>query len=865
MLVCKYMASPRQRPHESLTAVPFLQEAPDGTDGETSSSPERKIKLISASKSESAHYRAPNDPNQDKLIEDGPNGVYAVFDGMGGMGGHRGGHEASQIAQGVIHEKLRDIPAECDPESALAVMESSFSKAAAAIQDAEQKDHKLAGMGTTAVALKVVHHEGKEYAVWTSVGDSPFLLYSKDTGSWNPVSTEDLAFPNDPHQQNVLSNVLNRDYRGITQDASSRSINSGIIPLEPGMRLALLSDGITGDTPSQKLSPKEYRKCFEKETAADCAQAFMETANPERDSQKKDDDSTVVVIDIAPIDPNKSASGRQRGSRGGKTPTSSTTPTPAPVRPGTIGSTTTSSRVFGVLPEPDDPYADLRGMYDTDRPDLWGVNPDDIDLNPDWGTDTDTHQPDDPTGPIPVVGTDGPRVNQVTALRSQLAEAQNKKRWGLLYGLRKRGEMQEMRVAYDAEVRDVINDTLEQEIADGVLQNNYKSVAPRKIELLRQEAEAFFAAMASENRDVNLYSRAVGVVGDALYGKDRKLPRKAVVGFGLLAGGLVLASVAPAAALALPAVRMAKIGVSGVRGHDSQRGTARVFSRLRKKGDDLLASHHEYILENESSYTRKKLDEFKQVGDGAFIDAYLNRVNKDDTKRRVASFVGQALAVGSILGIAQAIGDTRTGTVGFGDVDIDSKGALGGEDIADNGSASSFNNLTEEDIASFREASPDISDDVLQNIDQNPEQFEHFTASIQQIEEQTGLTGDALNERVGKTLELADAKNMYIDSAISQGVTREIASQTFDTNFKHMVNMDRLASTVEELQSSGLSGTALEQRVGQILGLAQARENYILEVSGKTQLSEVTYQTRQELGKSFDDMFHSYIQRVSRQ
>jgi serine/threonine protein phosphatase PrpC len=65
-----------------------------------------------------------------------------------------------------------------------------------------------------------------------------------------------------------------------------------LIPVKPGDRIILCSDGITGDTPDQFLSGLTLFAAFVKKTPEETAQ-FL------RYKSKKDDDKSVIVLDIA--------------------------------------------------------------------------------------------------------------------------------------------------------------------------------------------------------------------------------------------------------------------------------------------------------------------------------------------------------------------------------------------------------------------------------------------------------------------------------------------------------------------------------------------------------------------------------------
>ncbi len=167
-----------------------------------------------------------------------------------GMGGHVGGRQASAIAVRAIHDHLvglsRDLSRDPSGEDARAALVAAIEAANTAIYEAQVKDYRLAGMGTTVVAAVIVG----DAAHIAHVGDSRALLLrdgtirrlTRDHTMVNLfidaqfLSEEDAA----THPQ---ANVLERSLgvqRTVKVDLGEP------LALGPRDRLLLCSDGVHG-------------------------------------------------------------------------------------------------------------------------------------------------------------------------------------------------------------------------------------------------------------------------------------------------------------------------------------------------------------------------------------------------------------------------------------------------------------------------------------------------------------------------------------------------------------------------------------------------------------------------------------------
>jgi PPM family protein phosphatase len=176
--------------------------------------------------------------NQDRVHTDDTLGVYVVADGMGG---HRGGATAAEMAVASFvgspisnSENLRD-----------AVLQANAS-----IFDRSQTDPDLNGMGTTVTAIALIRVDGEERLSVANVGDS--RTYRMRAGHVEQL-TED---------HNLVSELIREGH--VTEDEArthrQRSVLTRAVGVEPnlevdilevlpvsGDRYLLCSDGLCGE------------------------------------------------------------------------------------------------------------------------------------------------------------------------------------------------------------------------------------------------------------------------------------------------------------------------------------------------------------------------------------------------------------------------------------------------------------------------------------------------------------------------------------------------------------------------------------------------------------------------------------------
>jgi protein phosphatase len=232
--------------------------------------------------------------NEDAFFLDDELGLYVVADGMGG---HAAGEVASREAVdtlygmvkrgiGDLHE-LVDPLSEADSRAACRLMESAVQAATYFVYSIAEIDREKSGMGTTISALLVLG----DYAVTAQVGDS--RIYRVAGGTTEQL-TEDhtliawqlkqgLITPQEaarsPHKNVITRAVGNREYV---------QVDTRCVPLVPGVRFLLCSDGLHGYLHDDDIPPIVGM------TGARSVERFVALAN-ERGGK---DNITAILVEI---------------------------------------------------------------------------------------------------------------------------------------------------------------------------------------------------------------------------------------------------------------------------------------------------------------------------------------------------------------------------------------------------------------------------------------------------------------------------------------------------------------------------------------------------------------------------------------
>ena len=171
-----------------------------------------------------------------------------------GMGGARGGWEASHGACDVIERCFQEQYGRCAAGGEEAFLTQALENANHAVFQKSARDEALAGMGTTVVCALVrdgrahICHAGDSRAYLYHAGrlhqlthDHSYVQELVDCGTITPEEAEHHP------QKNIITRALGVDYR-LAPDCTS-------VVVLPGDLLLLCSDGLTNALPPEKMAP----------------------------------------------------------------------------------------------------------------------------------------------------------------------------------------------------------------------------------------------------------------------------------------------------------------------------------------------------------------------------------------------------------------------------------------------------------------------------------------------------------------------------------------------------------------------------------------------------------------------------------
>lgn len=220
--------------------------------------------------------------NEDRFVDRPDLGIFAVADGAGG-------HQAGEVASGMIAEALEAIPAGLDAQSVLAEIRNRVDEVHGALLAESGRRGSDAIIASTAVILCV--RGGHYVCLWA--GDSRAYRFAGgvleqishdhslvqelvDSGQIAPAAAE--THPN----ANVITRAVG------AADADGLRLDKATDALRPGDRFLLCSDGLTKTIPEADIADMLGH-------AGDVAARLIDVAL-ERQAR---DNVTVVVIDVA--------------------------------------------------------------------------------------------------------------------------------------------------------------------------------------------------------------------------------------------------------------------------------------------------------------------------------------------------------------------------------------------------------------------------------------------------------------------------------------------------------------------------------------------------------------------------------------
>ena len=225
--------------------------------------------------------------NEDSLVAIPP--VFAVADGMGG-------HAAGDVASDAVVKRLAELapagpgahhPEFTTPEEVLEALRLATTDITSTVDAPE------VGAGTTVTGAALTLHEGTVYWTMFNVGDSRLYLFERnvltqvsvDHSVVQEMVTAGLITAADA-EHHPDSNIITRAV-GFSADPAP---DFWIVPVEPGTRLLLCSDGLSREIDDRRIRLHLAAKL----SPAHTAQALVDAAL----ASGGRDNVTAVVIDV---------------------------------------------------------------------------------------------------------------------------------------------------------------------------------------------------------------------------------------------------------------------------------------------------------------------------------------------------------------------------------------------------------------------------------------------------------------------------------------------------------------------------------------------------------------------------------------
>ncbi|MEU7588406.1 protein phosphatase 2C domain-containing protein [Micromonospora sp. NPDC049230] len=208
--------------------------------------------------------------------------LYVVADGLGG-------HVAGDIASSTAIAAMKAYDRPVDPEELAGFLGRAVSEASEALRRKIREDPKLAGMGTTLVALL----RSGSHAVVANVGDSRAYLIRRHGSRDNVMVqiSEDHTYEHLVAGAEEVPNLPQKLARFLDGRDDGRSADLTPLQLHPGDRFLLCSDGLSSYVPHEQI-----RAVLDSDdNPGDIADQLVALAI----RQGGHDNVTVIIIDVA--------------------------------------------------------------------------------------------------------------------------------------------------------------------------------------------------------------------------------------------------------------------------------------------------------------------------------------------------------------------------------------------------------------------------------------------------------------------------------------------------------------------------------------------------------------------------------------
>lgn len=198
------------------------------------------------------------DRGQVRTINEDAGGVFKNIDQQilaviaDGMGGHRSGEIASQLAVAMLHRKWVKEKAHTSPEQSEQWLVNTIAEINNKIYSRSQEDKGLEDMGTTVVTAIVT----RDYVTVAHIGDSRCYIYNDNGFS---QLTEDHSLVNELMRSGEISaqDAKNHPRKNIVLKALGTAGNDQpdvkTMGWEPSNKLLLCSDGLTDKVTDHEL------------------------------------------------------------------------------------------------------------------------------------------------------------------------------------------------------------------------------------------------------------------------------------------------------------------------------------------------------------------------------------------------------------------------------------------------------------------------------------------------------------------------------------------------------------------------------------------------------------------------------------
>jgi PPM family protein phosphatase len=254
------------------------------------------IRLTWAAATDQGHRRS---QNEDSYVAQSP--VFAVADGMGG-------HSAGDLASAAVVTRLAEVIT--DGFATTAAIDRALEKATSDIEVVGEGSEL--GVGTTVTGVVLTLQGGEPYFAVFNIGDS--RVYQFERGQLRQVTVDHSVV-----QEMVDSGLIDRSQAEHHPDSNviTRAVGFNMpptadywmLPLRPGFRLMICSDGLTKEVSDDRLQAILGGGL----TARDTAHALVDAALA---AGGRDNVTTIVLdVDAAPTEYEFNSTAPRSGGR----------------------------------------------------------------------------------------------------------------------------------------------------------------------------------------------------------------------------------------------------------------------------------------------------------------------------------------------------------------------------------------------------------------------------------------------------------------------------------------------------------------------------------------------------------------------